>query len=48
MKIYKFDGGKFTFTSDSKFAKSVEAAAGSTDVELAKGTFTVSEPIKLE
>ena len=46
MKIYKFNGGKVTFTSESGFAKTIEAAAGSTDVEIAKGKLTVAEPVK--
>ena len=46
MKIYQFNGGKVTFTSESGFAKTIEAAAGSTDVEIARGKLTVAEPVK--
>jgi hypothetical protein len=48
LRTYRFKGGKVTFTNDSSLTKTVEAAAGSTDVVIAKGTLTVSEPIKLE
>jgi hypothetical protein len=45
---YTFNGGKINFASASNYPKTVEAAASSTDVEIAKGTLTVAEPIKLE
>ena len=45
---YIFNGGKVTFTTSSSFPKTVEAAPSSTDVEIANGTLTVAEPIKLE
>ena len=48
LKEYKFQGGKINFTNDSKMAKTVEAAPSATDVEIAKGTLTIAEPIKLE
>jgi hypothetical protein len=48
LREYKFKGGKVTFTNDSSLTKTVEAAAGSSDVVIAKGTLTISEPIKLE
>ena len=48
LKEYKFTGGKINFTNDSKMAKTVEAAPSATDVEIAKGTLTIAEPIKLE
>ena len=44
---YTFKGGKVAFTNDSNMAKTVNAAAGSSDVVIARGTLTVSEPIKL-
>jgi hypothetical protein len=36
LNTYTFNGGKITFTNDSKFDKTVEAAAGSSDVVIAK------------
>jgi hypothetical protein len=45
---YTFNGGKINFAGASNYPKTVEAAASSTDVEIAKGTLTVAEPIKLE
>jgi hypothetical protein len=48
LRVYKFKGGKVTFTNDSSLTKTVEAAAGSSDVVIAKGTLTISEPVKLE
>ena len=45
---YIFNGGKINFAGASNFAKTIEAAASSTDVEIARGTLTVAEPIKLE
>jgi hypothetical protein len=48
LRSYLFKGGKITFTNDSSLTKTVEAAAGSSDVVIAKGTLTISEPIKLE
>jgi hypothetical protein len=45
---YVFNGGKVNFAGASNFAKTIEAAASSTDVEIANGTLTVAEPIKLE
>jgi hypothetical protein len=47
LQNYSFIGGKITFTNSSNFPKTIEAAASSTDVEIAKGTLTVAEPIKL-
>ena len=47
LKKYKFQGGKVTFTNNSSMSKTVNAAAGSTDVVLAKGTLTLSEPVRL-
>ena len=46
--LYTFKGGKVTFTNDSSLTKTIEAAADSSDVVIAKGTLTVSEPVKLE
>ena len=48
LRVYKFKGGKVTFTNDSSLTKTVEAAAGSSDVVIAKGKLTISEPVKLE
>lgn len=48
LRLYEINGGKVTFTSKSGFPKVVEAGASSTDVEIANGTLTVVEPIKLE
>jgi hypothetical protein len=45
---YTFNGGKTTFANAKDYAKTVEAAASSTDVEIANGTLTVAESIKLE
>jgi len=45
---YIFNGGKINFAGASNYPKTIEAAASSTDVEIAKGTLTVAEPIKLE
>jgi hypothetical protein len=39
------NGGKVTFTTESGFSKTIESAAGSSDVELARGTITVAEPV---
>ena len=47
LKEYKFQGGKVTFANNSSMSKTVNAAAGSTDVVLAKGTLTISEPVRL-
>jgi hypothetical protein len=47
LRSYLFKGGKVTFTNDSNMSKTVNAAESSTDVVIAKGTLTVSEPIKL-
>ena len=48
LKSISFNGGKINFANASNFAKTIEAAASSTDVEIAKGTLTVAEPIKLK
>ena len=48
LNIYTFNGGKTTFANATNYPKNVEAAASSSDVELANGTLTVSEPVKLE
>jgi hypothetical protein len=48
LRSYLFKGGKVTFTNDSSLTKTVEAAASSSDVVIAKGKLTISEPIKLE
>jgi hypothetical protein len=48
LRSYLFKGGKVTFTNDSSLTKTVEAAAGSSDVVIAKGKLTISEPVKLE
>jgi len=48
LNTYTFNGGKLTFSNDSSFAKTIEAAAGSTDVAIAKGTLTVAEPVKFK
>lgn len=45
---YVIKGGKLVFITKTGFPKVVEAAASSTDVEIANGTFNVSEPVKLE
>jgi hypothetical protein len=47
LKTYTFQGGKVTFTNDSKMAKTVNGAPSATDVVIARGTLTVAEPIKL-
>ena len=47
LKEYVFDGGKVTFTNDSAMSKTVNAAGSSTDVVIAKGTLTLSEPVRL-
>jgi hypothetical protein len=47
LKVYKFKGGKVTFSNDSKMAKTVNGAPSATDVVIAKGTLTIAEPIKL-
>jgi hypothetical protein len=48
LKWYKFKGGKVTFTNNSSMSKTVNSAQGSSDVVIAKGTLTISEPIKLK
>ena len=48
LRSYLFKGGKVTFTNDSSLTKTVESAAGSSDVVIAKGKLTISEPVKLE
>ena len=48
LKLYLFKWGKITFTNDSSLSKTVNAADGSSDVVLGKGTLTVSEPIKFK
>ena len=47
LKEYIFQGGKVTFTNDSSMSKTVNAAGSSTDVVIAKGTLTISEPVRL-
>ena len=47
LKTYTFKWGKVTFTNNSSMAKTVNAAASATDVVIAKGTLTISEPVKL-
>jgi len=47
LKVYTFKGGKVTFSNDSNMAKSVNGAPSATDVVIAKGTLTISEPVKL-
>ena len=47
LKVYTFNGGKVTFSNDSKMAKTVNGAPSATDVVLGKGTLTISEPVKL-
>ena len=47
LKKYTFQGGKVTFSNDSGMSKTVNAAAGSSDVVLAKGTLALSEPVRL-
>ncbi|MBQ9553953.1 hypothetical protein IJU97_03195 [bacterium] len=47
LETYTFKGGKVTFSNDSSMAKTVNGAQSATDVVLAKGTLTISEPIKL-
>ena len=44
---YKFNGGKVTLESASNFAKTVNAGSSSTDIVIAKGKITVTEPIEL-
>jgi hypothetical protein len=47
LKQYYFNGGKVTFTNDSSMSKTVNAAGSSNDVVIAKGTLTLSEPVRL-
>jgi hypothetical protein len=46
LKEFVFNGGKVTFTTANNAPDTVEAAPTSTDVEIAKGTLTVAEPVK--
>jgi hypothetical protein len=47
LMVYKFKGGKVTFSNDSKMAKTVNGAPSATDVVIGKGSLTISEPVKL-
>jgi hypothetical protein len=47
LKQYYFNGGKVTFTNDSGMSKTVNAAGSSNDVVIARGTLTLSEPVRL-
>jgi len=47
LETYTFKGGKVTFSNDSSMAKTVNGAQSATDVVIAKGTLTISEPVKL-
>ena len=44
---YTFNGGKVTFESDSKFAQTVDAGIGATEVRIAKWRINISEPVDL-
>ncbi len=46
LKEFIFNGGKVTFTTANNAPETVEAAPTSTDIEIAKGTLTVAEPVK--
>jgi hypothetical protein len=47
LKQYYFNGGKVTLTNDGSMSKTVNAAGSSNDVVIAKGTLTLSEPVRL-
>ena len=47
MNKYTFKGGKVTLEGASNFAKYVDAGKWASDVTIAKGTLTVTEPIEL-
>ena len=47
MNQYTFKGGKVTFEGASNFAKYIDAGVWASDVTIAKGTLTVTEPIEL-
>ncbi|MBQ9553960.1 hypothetical protein IJU97_03230 [bacterium] len=47
LRRYVFEGGKVTFSNDSSLSKTVNGAATSTDIEIARGTLTLSEPVRL-
>jgi len=48
LKNYVFNGWKINLTTASNYAKTVDAAPSSSDVEIAKGTLTVAEAVRFE
>ena len=47
LSLYKFNGGKVTFETDTKFAKSVNVGVGASDVVIARGSLNVTESVEL-
>jgi hypothetical protein len=47
LPTYTIKGGKVVFSNDSSFPTSIDAGSGSSDIVIAKGTLTLSEPVTL-